>query len=113
LKPLKRSFGALPLLFLRDIASNVEAELNKIGLKMINVNVTDIKDESGYLKALGKEASAKALNEAKKSVAEQDRMGEIAAKAPELSASANKVAQAKHSRELYFIFTFSSRPSRD
>ncbi len=63
--------------FLANIASNVEAELNKIGLKMINVNVTDIKDESGYIEALGKEASAKAINEAKKSVAEQDRMGEI------------------------------------
>ena len=63
--------------FLANIASNVEAELSKIGLKMINVNVTDIKDESGYIEALGKEASAKAINEAKKSVAEQDRMGEI------------------------------------
>jgi flotillin len=41
------------------------------------VNVTDIRDESGYLEALGKEAAAKAINEAKKSVAEQDRFGEI------------------------------------
>ncbi len=63
--------------FLANIAANVEAELNKIGLKMINVNVTDIKDESGYIEALGKEAAAKALNEAKKSVAEQDKVGEI------------------------------------
>jgi flotillin len=63
--------------FLANIASNVEAELNKIGLKMINVNVTDIKDESGYIEALGKEAAAKAINEAKKSVAEQEKMGEI------------------------------------
>jgi flotillin len=63
--------------FLANIASNVEAELNKIGLKMINVNVTDIKDESGYIEALGKEASAKAINEAKKSVAEQEKVGAI------------------------------------
>lgn len=63
--------------FLANIASNVEAELNKIGLKMINVNVTDIKDESGYIEALGKEAAAKAINEAKKSVAEQERIGEV------------------------------------
>lgn len=63
--------------FLANIASNVEAELNKIGLKMINVNITDIKDESGYIEALGKEAAAKAINEAMKSVAEQDRIGEV------------------------------------
>ena len=63
--------------FLANIASNVEAELNKIGLKMINVNVTDIKDESGYIDALGKEAAAKAINEAKVRVAEQERTGEI------------------------------------
>lgn len=63
--------------FLTNVASNVEAELKKIGLKLINVNITDIKDESGYIEALGKEAAAKAINEAKKSVAEQERMGEI------------------------------------
>lgn len=63
--------------FLANVASNVEAELKKIGLKLINVNITDIKDESGYIEALGKEAAAKAINEAKKSVAEQERMGEV------------------------------------
>jgi len=63
--------------FLHNIATNVEAELNKIGLKMINVNVTDIKDESGYIDALGKEAAAKAINEAKIRVAEQERLGDV------------------------------------
>ncbi len=63
--------------FLANVSNNVEAELRKIGLKLINVNVTDIRDESGYIEALGKEAAAKAINEAKKSVAEQNRFGEI------------------------------------
>ncbi len=63
--------------FLANVASNVEAELKKIGLKLINVNVTDIKDESGYIEALGKEAAAKAINDAIKSVAEKDRDGLI------------------------------------
>ena len=63
--------------FLANVASNVEAELKKIGLKLINVNVTDIKDESGYIEALGKEAAAKAINDAIKSVAEKDRDGQI------------------------------------
>ena len=52
-------------------------ELKKIGLRLINVNVTDIKDESGYIEALGREAAAKAINEAKVRVAEQDKIGEI------------------------------------
>jgi flotillin len=63
--------------FLANVASNVEAELKKIGLKLINVNVTDIKDESGYIEALGKEAAAKAINDAKKMVAEKNRDGSI------------------------------------
>ena len=63
--------------FLLAVSNNVEIELKKIGLKLINVNVTDITDESGYLEALGKEAAAKAINDAKKSVAEKHRDGEI------------------------------------
>ncbi|HMG89849.1 MAG TPA: SPFH domain-containing protein, partial [Chryseolinea sp.] len=62
--------------FLDSISKNVDTELKKIGLKLINVNVTDIKDESGYIEALGKEAAAKAINEAKITVAEQLRIGE-------------------------------------
>ena len=64
-------------LFLEAVSSNVEAELKKVGLKLINVNVTDINDESGYIEALGKEAAAKAINDAKKSVAEKNRDGSI------------------------------------
>jgi flotillin len=63
--------------FLTAVSNNVEGELNKIGLKLINVNVTDISDESGYIVALGKEAASKAINDAKISVAEADRLGAI------------------------------------
>lgn len=63
--------------FLVAVSNNVEIELKKIGLRLINVNVTDINDESGYIDALGKEAAAKAINDAKKSVAEKDKDGEI------------------------------------
>ena len=63
--------------FLEAISRNVEGELKKVGLKLINVNVTDISDESGYITALGKEAAAKAINDAKVSVAEEDKKGSI------------------------------------
>ncbi len=63
--------------FLEAVSINVEGELKKIGLRLINVNVTDISDESGYIVALGKEAAAKAINDARISVAEEDRKGAI------------------------------------
>lgn len=63
--------------FLINVSSNVGNELRKIGLMLINVNVTDIQDESGYIEALGKEAAAKAINDAKQSVAEKNRDGSI------------------------------------
>ena len=63
--------------FLSHITHSVEAELKKVGLKLINVNITDIHDESGYIEALGKEAAAKAINEAKVSVAQKVRDGSI------------------------------------
>jgi flotillin len=63
--------------FLESVSKNVEIELKKIGLRLINVNVTDIKDDSGYIEALGKEAAAKVINEAKKNVAEKNRDGSI------------------------------------
>ena len=62
--------------FQENIKKNVEIELKKIGLKLINVNITDIKDESGYIEALGQEAAATAINAAKVKVAEQEMKGE-------------------------------------
>src|SRR5690606_14525942 len=63
--------------FLTNISDSVESELKKVGLKLINVNITDIVDESGYIQALGKEAAAHAINAARKSVAEKTRDGSI------------------------------------
>jgi flotillin len=57
--------------FLTNVSAAVEHELIKIGLRLINVNVTDITD------ALGREAAAGAINEAKKAVAEKERNGSI------------------------------------
>lgn len=63
--------------FLSLISTNLEAELKKVGLHLINSNIQDIHDESGFLIALGKDAAAKALNDAKVSVAEKNRDGDI------------------------------------
>lgn len=63
--------------FVESVYAHVGDELNKIGLELINVNVTDIHDESGYIQALGKEAAAKAINDAKVKVAQELKTGSI------------------------------------
>ncbi|MEW5734086.1 MAG: SPFH domain-containing protein [Thermodesulfobacteriota bacterium] len=63
--------------FLEAIRKNVSPELNKIGLYLINVNITDITDESGYIESIGKKAASEAVNKAKVDVAIQEKMGAI------------------------------------
>ncbi|MBW2277368.1 MAG: flotillin family protein [Deltaproteobacteria bacterium] len=63
--------------FLASIRKNVEPELNKIGLYLINVNITDITDESDYIESIGKKAAAEAINIAKVDVAIQERFGAV------------------------------------
>ncbi len=70
--------------FLEQVNANVNTELNKIGLYIINVNIKDITDESGYIDAIGKKAAAEAINKAKVEVAQQEKLGAVG------EASANK-----------------------
>lgn len=63
--------------FLESIKKNIEPELHKIGLTLLNVNITDITDESDYIGSIGKKASATAVNQAKVDVAEQEKQGDI------------------------------------
>lgn len=63
--------------FLEAIRKNVEPELNKIGLYLINVNITDITDESTYIESIGKKSASEAINRAKIDVAEQEKIGAI------------------------------------
>ena len=63
--------------FMGLINENVTQEINKIGLELINVNIRDITDESGYIEALGQKAAAEAINKAKVEVAAADREGAI------------------------------------
>ncbi|MFC2140526.1 flotillin family protein [Candidatus Auribacterota bacterium] len=65
--------------FLISIRNNIEPELKKIGLTLINVNITDITDESGYIESIGKKAASTAVNQAKVDVAEQVKLGDIGA----------------------------------
>lgn len=94
--------------FLDNISKNVDTELKKIGLKLINVNVTDIKDESGYIEALGKEAAAKAINEAKISVAEQEKVGETGKAAADREKD-TQIAETNRDRDVKIAITQKDR----
>ena len=63
--------------FLMEIRKHIEPELRKIGLMLLNVNITDITDESGYIESIGKKAASTAINQAKVDVAEQEKRGDI------------------------------------
>ena len=63
--------------FLESILRSLEPELRKIGLVLINVNITDLTDESGYIEAIGRKAAATAIQQAGVDVAEQEKRGAI------------------------------------
>ena len=63
--------------FMTKVNESLSVELEKIGLSVINVNIKDIEDDSGYIKALGRKAAAEAVNQALVDVAEQEKNGTI------------------------------------
>ncbi|MDZ4858761.1 MAG: SPFH domain-containing protein [Candidatus Hydrogenedentes bacterium] len=63
--------------FLHSIQQSLEPELRKIGLVLINVNITDITDESGYIEAIGQKAASQAVQQARGDVAEEVKLGEV------------------------------------
>ena len=63
--------------FMAKVNDAVSTEMEKIGLTVINVNIKDIDDESGYIKAIGQKAAAEAINQASIDVAEQEKMGKV------------------------------------
>lgn len=63
--------------FLSSVQQSLEPELSKIGLVLINVNIKDITDESGYIEAIGRKAASEAIQQASIDVADQEKLGAI------------------------------------
>jgi flotillin len=87
--------------FLQHIQRSVEPELKKIGLVLINVNITDITDESGYIDAIGQKAASQAIQQARGDVADEVRRGEIRV----ADAEREKVVQVANATKLREIGT--------
>lgn len=85
--------------FLQSIQASLEPELQKIGLVLINVNITDITDESGYIEAIGRKAASQAVQQASIDVAEQEKHGQIGVAEAERE-KAIQVANATKAREI-------------
>ncbi len=85
--------------FLSHIMTSLEPELNKIGLQLINVNITDITDESGYIDAIGQKAASEAIQKARGDVADNLRMGETRVAAAERDKSI-QVAEARKEQSI-------------
>jgi flotillin len=85
--------------FLHRIQTSLEPELKKIGLVLINVNITDLKDDSGYIEAIGRKAAAQAVQQARGDVAEQEKLGEIRVAEAQRERSV-QVASARKEQEI-------------
>ena len=85
--------------FSGSIQESLEPELRKIGLVLINVNITDITDESGYIEAIGRKAAAEAIQQAVIDVAEQQKRGAIGVAEAERERAVS-VADAERTREI-------------
>ncbi len=85
--------------FLENIQSSLEPELKKIGLVLINVNITDLTDESGYIEAIGRKAASQAIEQARIDVAVQEKHGNIGVAEAERE-KAISVAEASKLREI-------------
>ena len=88
--------------FLELIQKNVGAEMRKVGLYLINVNIADITDESDYIDSIGKKAAATAVEQARVDVANAERDGAIGAakadRAREIEVAEN-MAEAEKGRK--------------
>jgi flotillin len=85
--------------FLQHIQHSLEPELAKIGLQLINVNITDITDESGYIDAIGQKAASLAIQQARGDVADNEKMGETRVAAAERDKSV-QVANARKEQSI-------------
>ena len=88
--------------FLEMTRTNVDTELQKIGIYLINVNLVDITDESDYIESIGKKAASTAVENARIDVANAERDGAVgAAKANRVREIevANNLAEAEKGRK--------------
>lgn len=59
--------------FLTQARDNINTELNKLGLYLININISDIRDAANYIENLGQKETTKARAQAEATIAETNK----------------------------------------
>jgi flotillin len=95
--------------FREKIQDSLEPELKKIGLNLINVNIKDLADESGYIEAIGRKAASSAIQQAAIDVAEQEKRGAIGV----AEAEKEKAIQVSNADKVREIGTREARRDKD
>ena len=85
--------------FLSKVRENIDTELRKFGLYLMNINISDIRDAANYIVNLGKEAESKALNEAQANIEEQEKLGAIKI-ANQIKERETKVAETRKDQDI-------------
>ena len=97
--------------FLENCRKNIDSELKKFGLYLMNINISDIRDEADYIVNLGKEAEAKAKNEALANIEEQQK--ERATKVAETNRDKNtQLADTQRDEEIKVAIADKERESK-
>lgn len=63
--------------FLAQARDNINTELNKLGLYLMNINISDIQDAAQYIDNLGKKEETKARAQSQADIAEEEKKGAI------------------------------------
>lgn len=90
--------------FLSKVKDNIDTELRKFGLYLMNINISDIRDAANYIVNLGKEAESKAQNEAQANIEEQEKLGAIKI-ANQIKERETKVAETRKDQEVAIAST--------
>lgn len=90
--------------FLAKVKDNIDTELRKFGLYLMNINISDIRDAANYIVNLGKEAESKAQNEAQANIEEQEKLGVIKI-ANQIKERETRVAETRKDQEVAIAAT--------
>ena len=90
--------------FLAKVKDNIDTELRKFGLYLMNINISDIRDAANYIVNLGKEAESKAQNEAQANIEEQEKLGAIKI-ATQIKERETRVAETRKDQEVAIAAT--------
>lgn len=90
--------------FLAKVKDNIDTELRKFGLYLMNINISDIRDAANYIVNLGKEAESKAQNEAQANIEEQEKLGAIKI-ANQIKERETRVAETRKDQEVAIAAT--------